>query len=337
MRRKVLHPLILGILWLTIPSFMNAQMTGMGGHRPAFEIDVQIRYANGQPGPRGIHVRLESAEGGAEADCETIDGGTCQFKPAYPGAYTVRMSEPNYKEASARVDLVGTTRGSVTFELKPLQPEDASDKSTNSISSESISVDSLRVPENIRKEYQKGEAALTAQNPAEAARHFEKATKLSPTFPQGYWKLGEAYLEEKEWKKAEVALKKSIELEPKLGAAYVDLGAVYNQMQNYAAAEQALKKGLELGTDDAVAKYELAKAYWSMGRWQDAMPLAQDAVSAMPKLAAAHVLLGNIDLKKRDASGALREYEEYLRLEPEGPMAPEVRKMVTKLRDGLAK
>jgi cytochrome c-type biogenesis protein CcmH/NrfG len=67
------------------------------------------------------------------------------------------------------------------------------------------------------------------------------------------------------------------------------------------------------------------------------MPLAQDAVSAMPKLAAAHVLLGNIDLKKRDASGALREYEEYLRLEPEGPMAPEVRKMVTKLRDGLAK
>jgi len=55
-------------------------------------------------------------------------------------------------------------------------------------------------------------------------------------------------------------------------------------------------------------------------------------VKALPDLAAAHVLLANIKLKLRDAPGALHEYQEYLRIEPQGTMAPQVRDMVDKLQ-----
>jgi hypothetical protein len=45
--------------------------------------------------------------------------------------------------------------------------------------------------------------------------------------------------------------------------------------------------------------------------------------------------MGNILLKKRDAEGALREFQEYLRLDPNGPMAAAVRDVVAKIQKAL--
>jgi hypothetical protein len=59
-------------------------------------------------------------------------------------------------------------------------------------------------------------------------------------------------------------------------------------------------------------------------------------VKALPDLAAAHVLLGNIRMKLRDAPGALHEYQEYLRIEPQGAMAAQVRELVEKIQNALA-
>ena len=134
--------------------------------------------------------------------------------------------------------------------------------------------------------------------------------------------MGSAYLEQKNWKGAEASLEKAIELDPKLSDAYLELGAVYNQTKEYPKAETVLNKGLELSPDAGGGHYELAKTYWAMGRWQDAAPHAKSAVTSMPSLAPPHVLLGNILLKKNDLNGALHEYQEYLRLDPDGSMAP---------------
>jgi hypothetical protein len=43
--------------------------------------------------------------------------------------------------------------------------------------------------------------------------------------------------------------------------------------------------------------------------------------------------LGNIALRKDDAAGALKEFQEYLRLDPTGPMAQGAKAMVTKIQD----
>src|SRR5258708_12233520 len=163
---------------------------------------------------------------------------------------------------------------------------------------------------------------MLAKDPVESLKHFQKAIKIYEPYPQAYRMLGDAVVEKQQWPEAETALKKSIELQPDLAPAYFDLGALRNQTKNYAGAEQSLKKGLELTPDATIGKYELAKTYWGLGRWQDAAPLATDTVKALPDLAAAHVLLANIKLKLRDAPGALHEYQEYLRIEPQGTMAP---------------
>jgi hypothetical protein len=300
-------------------------------------IDVQVRYADGRPAPRGIHVRLESAEGGPEGDQDTLQGGKCQFRQPASGVFIVRIAEREFKEVSARVELMSSPRAFVTLDLVPLKKDPDPEVSVLPRDpTDSVSVKDLAIPEPARLEFSKGEEAMRAKNADESVKHFQKAIKLYDVYPQAYRMLGDALVEKQQWPEAETALKKSIELQPDLAPAYFDLGALRNQTKNYSGAEEALKKGLELTPDATVGKYELAKTYWAMGRWQEAAPLAADTVKALPDLAAAHVLLANIRLKQRDAPSALHEYQEYLRIEPQGAMAPQVRDMVDKLQKALA-
>jgi Tfp pilus assembly protein PilF len=321
-------------------SFSFALASSLYAQRPGTlaggTIDVQVRYADGRPGPRNVHVRLENAEGGAAADLETVQGGKCKFALPTSGVFIVRISDGGYREVSERVELIHSPVAYVTLTLIPLKSEPQPTISVPAPGSpEAISVADLAIPQNARLEVAKGQDAMRAKNTDEAVRHFQKAIKIYEAYPQAYHLLGEAYAEQQQWPDAESALKRSIELEPKLADSYMDLGALRNQTKNYAGAEEALKKGLELKPDFPMAQYELAKTYSATGRWQDAAPLAETAVKELPDLAAAHVVLANIRLRQRNGPAALHEYQEYLRLAPEGPMAPQVRDVVAKLQSAL--
>jgi tetratricopeptide (TPR) repeat protein len=244
----------------------------------------------------------------------------------------VRMSERGFKEVIVRVELIGMSRGYATLELKPIAAE-APPESPKS--GDLVSILDLSIPENARKEFEKGQGALKENKLDDGIAHLRKAIKLYDSFPQAYTLLGTAYLGQKDWKNAELALRKANELDPKFPEAYLELGAVFNQTKEYPQAETALLKGLELKPEAAGGHYELAKTYWALGRWQDAAPHARNAVAGMPDLAPAHALLGNVMLRESNAQGALHEYQEYLRLDPNGAMAPGVRQMIEKIQKAL--
>ena len=147
-----------------------------------------------------------------------------------------------------------------------------------------------------------------------------------------YALLGTAYLEQKKWRDAGTALQKSISLDSNSADAYLALGAVFNQTRDYSQAETALLRGLELKPEAFAGHYELAKTYWELGRWREAAPHVRKAVAGMPDVASPHVLLGNILLRENNPQGALIEYQEYLRLDPNGLMAQGVRQMIEKIR-----
>jgi len=282
-------------------------------------------------------VRLEAAEGGSAGDCQTIDGGKCVFNVPSSGVYMVRMSERGFKEVSVRVELIGNSRGYATLELQP-NPKEAPPEAPSAAPAGDpnlVSALDLNVPENARQEFEKGQGALKENKLDAGVSHLRAAIKLYAAFPQAYTLLGTAYLEQKNWKDAEAALRKANELDPKFPDAYLELGAVFNQTKEYPQAETTLLKGLELKPEAAAGHYELAKTYWALGRWKDAAPHARQAVAGMPDLAPAHVLLGNVMLRESNAQGALHEYQEYLRLDPNGSMAPGVRQMIEKIQKAL--
>src|SRR6266581_5037692 len=183
LRPSLCLPLLLSCL--AIPSSLPAQR--MGGGRPVGGvIDVQVRYANGAPGPSGIHVRLESPESGSAGDCQTVEGGKCQFTVPSNGVYMVRMSEQGYKEVIVRVELIGNSRGYATLELKPIPggppPEPAPDVPAG-MSGNAVSAADLRIPENARQEFEKGQSALKENKLDAGISHLRKAIKLYDAFP----------------------------------------------------------------------------------------------------------------------------------------------------------
>jgi TolA-binding protein len=304
-----------------LPSSVWAQrdISSGGRSRGNAEITVQVRNPDGTAGPRGIHVRLESAEGGSNGDCITEQGGKCRFLPGSGGMYVIRLNQFGYKEVVIGVNLIDTLRAYITLDLKPDAATPSAGSSVAAMGNP-VSAADLGVPENARREFEKGESALKQSKLDDGISHLRKALKLYELFPQAYTLLGTAYLDQKNWKAAEAALQKATTLDSKSADAYLALGAVFNQTKDYSRAESALLRGLELKPDASAGHYELAKTYWELGRWQEAAP---------------HALLGNILLRERNPQSALHEYQEYLRLDPNGPMAPGVRQMIEKLQKAL--
>ena len=215
---KVWKPLpLFCLLFFSASPLLQAQGQSAGGgrHTPGgIVIDVRVRNPNGTPGPRGIHVRLESAEGGAEDDQVTTDGGKCEFKLNSSGVYMVRITEPHFKPVSERVELIAVSRAYVAIELRPLtdeQPGDAAGSSSHSKAS-TVTLGALGIPQKAQEEFDKGDAALRAKDLSQAVKHFEKAAKLFDNYPAAYRMLGEAYLESQDWKKSEEAFKKPLEI-----------------------------------------------------------------------------------------------------------------------------
>jgi tetratricopeptide (TPR) repeat protein len=320
--------------FIAVPFPLLAQRGAKSSRPSGGVIDVQVRYDNGQPGPRGLHIRLEAAEGGPAGDCETTDDGRCQFRLTSSGVYLVRMAVQGYKEQSSRVELIGTTQGFATLELKRLVSE-ADLEITNQPVVTAISKLDAGAPENARQEFEKGRLALNDHKLDAGIAHLRKAAKLYDSFPSAYTLLGTAFLTAENWKEAQTALQKAITLDPNSADAYLALGAVFNQTKDFPQAETALTRGLKLKPDAAAGHYELAKAYWSLGRWQDSAPHVRQAVAEMPGLPSPHVLMGNVFLKEGNARQALDEYQAYLRLEPNGPMAPGVRQMIEKIQKAM--
>jgi len=332
----ILRATLLIALSGVLPSSVWAQRDMSSGGRSGgnAEITVQLRNPDGSAGPRGIHVRLESAEGGSNGDCITEQGGKCRFLPGSGGMYVIRLNQLGYKEVAIGVNLIDTLRAYITLDLKPdagTAPADSSVAATGN----SVSAADLGVPENARREFEKGESALKQSKLDAGISHLRKALKLYEPFPQAYTLLGTAYLEQKNWKAAETALQKATSLDANASDAYLALGAMFNQTKEYSRAESALLRGLELKPDASGGHYELAKTYWELSRWQEAAPHARKAVAGMPDVSGPHALLGNILLRERNPQSALHEYQEYLRLDPNGSMAPGVRQMIEKLQKAL--
>ncbi len=302
-------------------------------------ISVVVRYTNGSQTHQGIMVRLEEEGGGVVSEQPTDSSGKVILLPPAPGAYIVSVSEPGYRELQSHVDLTMSPTATVLFDLVPLP----GNKDQNDLSKalqglgDTVSVTDLSIPDDARKEFELGQKILMVQHDVSGSiEHFQKAIQMDNSFPQAYTMLGMAYVQEKQWKDAQTALEKAVQLDPKSGPAYLFLGASLNQEKDYAAAEKVLTRGLELEPQAPEGHYELAKTYWALGHWQEAEPHAVKAVSMEPNLPPVHVLMGNILLRKRDNQGALKEYQEYLRLDPKGPMAPAVQGVVDKIQKALA-
>jgi tetratricopeptide (TPR) repeat protein len=309
----------------------------------------QIRV-DGQPAPEGVLIYLDRARGrdssfvngGGELGNATTDSrGKFSFENIDAGqehpegkVYVLSVRYPGYRTTTQVVDLTASPIGYVNIDLTRDRSKDSPAVPAGGPST----MISAKQPSSrkAQDELTKGEELLISKrDPKGSVKSFKKVVELDPAYGPAYVLLATAHMQLQEWGEAKSAFEKAVKLEPNNAAAFLGIGAALNQQQDFSGAQKPLLRSLELNKDSAEAHYELGRSLWALGKWQDAEPHARRAIAINKDFAPSHVLMGNIYLRHRDANAALAEFQEYLRLDPEGQHAEAVKEMVSKIQKAL--
>lgn len=305
------------------------------------QITGQVRYAEGNQPAFNAIVSCDSYTSGFIGQAYADRSGRFQFSRLQLGQYTIRVRVAGYREEKQDVDLSTATSAYLQFQLKA-NPE-AKPAIVGVVSASGI-------PPAAKTEFDQA-VTLFASGKKESLEqgipHLEKAIAIYPKYTEAELRLGTAYMDLGEWDKAELALKKTIEIDPKAANAYFALGEVHRRQKKFEQAEKTLQDGLAIETASAQAHLELARVLWDRfgsskdeSQWRPPLERAYQEVNQAlmldANLAAAHLLKGNLYFKVHRAADALKAFDEYLRLDPNGEFAPQTRELAEKIRKALA-
>ena len=200
MKFCLLKPLLIGFVVLLIHPPGMAQRT-TPTHPVNLEVHGQVRYAETKRPAANIVVRLESFSGGMVGQVLTDREGKFLFSSLASTQYILTIHAPDYQDVHQSIDLLTATSEYVNVYLSP-EPVRKSSTRARYIDAS--------VPEQARKEFENGQAALAAQNKKElAVGHFENAIRLYPNFFEAELSLGTLYMDLGQWDKAEQALRRA--------------------------------------------------------------------------------------------------------------------------------
>lgn len=136
-----------------------------------------------------------------------------------------------------------------------------------------------------------------------------------------------------EWQQALRENQQRIEKNPEDGEAWRNLGKLYAVADQTDKAVEAYQRALELNPGDLQAKVELGFVYLNRGDLVTADKLADEVLEQNPDQPDALFLKGTTDaMYHRNRQAAIEKYERLLEVEPNYPMAPFVRQMLTQMK-----
>jgi len=319
------------ISFLFFCSNAQAQRTPHPASIP-LQINGQVRYAQGGRPAELVLVRLESFGGGIAGEFTTDRSGRFNFTGLASDLYIVSVRVAGFKEVQQQVDLRTQLTDYVQLQL-------ISDTAVSySSATKRTGVVDANIPSKALAEFERGrDAILQAKNPDEGIIHLENAVKIYPKYLAALLLLGTAYMDQQHWDKAETTLRQVLALEPKTTAAHFALGELYLDRKKYSESENELLAGIKLDPKSARGHLTLGRLYYEMGDIRKAGPQVGTALQLDLKLARGHLLAGNILLRAQQPNNALVEFEEYLRLEPNGEFSEQAREAVQRIKRALAK
>jgi cytochrome c-type biogenesis protein CcmH/NrfG len=314
---------------------------------PARQITGQIKLA-GRPAPAGVPVALQivltgdpKTSGSVVARTTTDAQGRFTFDHLEnvgnhhgQSFFEVSSIQAGYEGAVQVVDLTQTTQGTALLDLRP----DFNLHSSKPASPGPAPAATHALTGNVQAQEamaQGQELLFRRHDPEASLAYFKKAVNEDPWYGQGYMLLGLANMQLGRWDDAQYAFEEAAKVEPGNAKAFLGVGSALNQQQHYPDAEKALEHSLDLKPDSAEAHFELARTLAGMDKWQDAAPHVLRAIELDPNYAGPHAMMGNIYLREEDAASALAEFKKYLELDPQGSLAPQVKKAVTQLEQAL--
>ena len=129
------------------------------------------------------------------------------------------------------------------------------------------------------------------------------------------------------------ALKDIVKKDPKNLAAWVELGNLYFDSDQPRESIEAYSKYLAAKPDNADVRTDMAIMYRKLGDSDRALKEFRSAAEADPKHVNSRYNIGIVLLHdKQDIKGAIKAWEEYLKVDPDSERAKRVRGQMEKVK-----
>jgi len=195
------------------------------------------------------------------------------------------------------------------------------------VTGSSISVTSLLVPNDARKEFEKGDRDAHDNHLDSARQHLEKATAEYDKYAAAWNELGNLYATAKESEKSQRAFEKAIAADPHYIPPYMGLAQLELQNQQYEPAVETAGKALALDSSIGDANFIQAIGNFKLNRLDAAEKSAQMAEKGPHQnMSDLHALHATILFQKQDYSNAAAQIRAYLKEFPQGRFADQMKK-----------
>ncbi len=270
---------------------------------------------------------VEISHSGSQSHAPVISGtnGDFVFSDLQAGVYEITAKKDGFNSGSVTVNVDRTTI-EVTISLRRTDAAGVHPGGP-------ISAHQLQAPKKARAAYEKGLRLLDDENnPGDSIPSFEKAVREFPSYYEAYTELGIANNRLGKAVEAEASLKKAVELsDGKYLQPVYFLADVYNGQGKYQEAEPLARQAIALDNSAWNGFYELARSLVGLKHVTEAETIALRARDLAPQTAPVYLILANVHTLQQNYPAAIQDLDAYLKLKPDGQTSDAVRRNLQKL------
>jgi tetratricopeptide (TPR) repeat protein len=178
-----------------------------------------------------------------------------------------------------------------------------------------------------------GNIHLRGERFAEAAAEYERETSIAPDNDRVWFQLGQAYARAGDDEKALASLEKASTIDPSKSDTYMEMAAIYEKRKDRVKADEVYQKVIALDPKNAASSFfNIGVHAWNENHDREAAQAFRKAIEIDPSYPAAHRELARTLTRMQDFDGAVKHYEQYLKLSPGAPDAKEIKEMIVALK-----
>lgn len=194
-----------------------------------------------------------------------------------------------------------------------------------------ISLASLKVPKDARKEFDKGRDLGRQKKYEEGMAHLQKAVSIYASYAEAYNEMGLIFQRQSQMDDAEKMYRKAIEADSKWTYSYLNLAQAQLMRHEFKDCLETAQKALVLSSNMPEALFMQAYSQANLGKLEEAEKSALAADQAQATVPRLQWLLGKIYEVKGSPALAVERYKRYLKESPNAPDAEQVKQSIAKL------
>ena len=287
-------------------------------------VTIRVIYTDERPAGAQLLVQLLSASSSSPvATTYTRENGQAGFGNIAIGIYHVVVSGQGIETADSGAFEIDSR---MTAQTQFVYVRRIEDRAQAGGGPPLVMATSMNIPKKAQKEFDKSLDAINAHDWDKALQHLTSATAIYPQYVAAYTNLGVVYGQLNDPVHQREALEKAVSLDDHFAPALVNLARLDYRDKRFPESQDLLEKATRVDPANAQTLVLLAQTDLVNQHYDDAIANAKK-VHSLPHehLAIIHYIAARALEFKHRAGDAVTELQTFLKEEPDGPRAAQVR------------